>query len=32
MRFVGMLPAFLVFRERKSAVIRSKERYARENV
>ncbi|SRR5258706_7459114 len=30
MRFVRMLPAFLVFGERKSVVIRSEERYARE--
>ena len=30
MRFVRMLPAFLVFGERKSVVIRGEERYARE--
>jgi len=32
MRFVRTLLAFLVFGERKSLVIRSEERYARENV
>ena len=30
MRLVRMLPAFLVFGERKSVVVRSEERYARE--
>jgi hypothetical protein len=32
MRFVRMFPAFRAFGERKSVVIRSEERYARENV